>query len=205
MQVHPQLEELEERSLLNAADLASFQQQILPSLVTQFQTLVPIVQSTLQTNLNHLEALAPLFPAPLQPLLGALFAQQQQFVNAFPVLANMAFQQTVNNFEAQLLAQPTVSPPPPPPQVVVRPVIFPFFPGFFPGGFAGGGVGFTTGFTSGFTSGFSGGSSGGFSGGFSGGGGSGGGSDPPAVMGRGKGVGLMTMVGAMTLPQSNHP
>jgi hypothetical protein len=202
MHVHPQLEELEERSVLNAADLASFQQQILPSLVTQFQTFVPIVQSTLQTNLNHLEALAPLFPAPIQPLLGAVFAQQQQIVNAFPVLANMVFQQTVANFEAQLLAQPTVSPPPPPPVVVVRPAFFPFVP-FFPfflGGFGGGGVGFTTGFTSGFTSGFS----SGFSGGFSGGSGSGS-WDPPTVMGRGKGVGLMTTVGAMTLLQSNHP
>ena len=111
MQVHPQLEELEERSLLNAADLASFQQQILPSLQTNFQALVPIVQSTLQTNLNHLEALTPLFPAPLQPVLGALFAREQQFVNAFPALANLAFQQTVANFEAHLLALPRVSPP----------------------------------------------------------------------------------------------
>jgi hypothetical protein len=194
MNVQLQVEELEERSMLSAADLASFQQQLLPSLQTQFNALVPIVQSTLQTSLNRMEALAPLFPAQFQPLLGALFAQEQQFVNAFPVLANASFQQTVINFELQLLVQPAASPPP----VVVAPVIFPggFFG--FPGAgrFAGGGVGFTSGFTSGsgFSSGFSGGS----------GGGSGSG-DPPAVMGRGKGVGLMTTVGALTLPQSNHP
>jgi hypothetical protein len=193
------LEELEERSVLSAADLASFQQQLLPSLQTQFQALVPVVQSTLQTNLNRLEALAPLFPAQLQPLLGALFAQQQQFVNAFPLLATITFQQTVANFEAQLLAQPAPSPPPPVRPVVVAPVFFPFFPGGFfgfpgAGAFGGGGVGFSSGFTSGFS---------GFSGGFSGGSGSGGG-DPPTVVGQGMGAGLMTTVGALTLARSNH-
>ncbi|HEY7155875.1 MAG TPA: hypothetical protein VH575_18070 [Gemmataceae bacterium] len=200
MHVQLQLEELEERSVLSAADLASFQQQTLPSLQTQFQALVPLVQSTLQTNLNHLEALAPAFPAPLQPLLGALFAQQQQFVNAFPLLATITFQQTVANFEAQLLAQPA-PPPPAPVRPAIVPVFFPFFPGFFgfPGAarFAGGGVGFTSGFTSGF-SGFS-----GFSSGFSGGSGSGGG-DPPTVVGQGMGAGLMTTAGALTLARSNH-
>jgi hypothetical protein len=199
MHVQLQLEELEERSVLSAADLASFQQQLLPSLQTQFLALVPVVQSTLQTDLNHLEALAPSFPAQLQPLLGALFAQEQQFVNAFPLLAAITFQQTVANFEAQLLAQPAPSPPAPVRPVIVAPVFFPFFPGFFGfpgvGAFGGGGVGFSS---SGFTSGFS-----GFSGGFSGFSGSGF-ADPPTVVGRGMGAGLMTPASALTLSQSNH-
>jgi hypothetical protein len=198
MNVQPQLEELEDRMAPTAADLAAFQQQRLPQLQVQFNALVPIVQSTLQTDLNHLEALAPLFPTPFQPLLSAVFAQEQQFVNAFPALANVWFQQTVSNLEAQLLAQPAVSPPPPAaPVAVFAPGFFPFFlfpVGFlgFPGvaPFAGGGGAFTSGFTGG-TSGFTAGS----------GLGSG---DPPTVMGRGMGIGVLSMVGALTLPQSNH-
>ncbi|HEY7315266.1 MAG TPA: hypothetical protein VH643_38400 [Gemmataceae bacterium] len=198
MHVQPRVEELEERSLLNAADLASFQQQLLPSLQSQFQTLVPLVQSTLQTDLNRIQGVTPLLPALFQPLLGAVFAQGQQFVNAFPVLANISFQQRVIDFEEQLLEEQ-----PPASSVVVSPFfLFPFFPGgfFFPGAgaFGGGGVAFTSG--SGFTSGFGFGSSG-----FSGGSGSGGSGDPPTIMGRGMGLGLMTTAGALTLPPINRP
>lgn len=193
MNVQPQLEELEDRSVPTAADLAAFQQQVLPSLQTQFHALVPIVQSTLQTNLNHLEALAPLFPAAYQPLLNAVFVQEQQFVNAFPDLANIWFQQTVASYEAQLLAKPAAAPPQ---QVSSFAPVF-FSPGFFfgfPGilPFGAGGTAFTSGFTGG-TSGFSSFSGGSF------------GSDPPTVSGRGMGIGLMSMVGALTLLQSNHP
>lgn len=195
MHVEPRVEELEERSVPSAADLAAFQQQLLPSLETQFHALVPIVQSTLRTNLNQLEALAPLLPAGFQPVLDGLIVQGQQFVTAFPELARASFQQAVLNFELQLVAPSAVSP-------AQSAAVFPFFGAgffpFFPGGFLGypgvapvgfGGIGSSSGFSSG-SSGFSGGSFG---------------SDPPTLTGQGMGVGLMSTAGALTLSPSNHP
>jgi hypothetical protein len=192
MNVQPQLEELEERSALSLADLAAFQQQFLPQLQAQFHALVPVVQSTLQTNLNQQKAaLAPLFPAASQPALGALFAQEQQFVNTFPALANVWFRQTVANFEAQLLS-PLAAPqslPRGPVAVIASPGFFPFFP-FFGGGFfgfpfvapvaLGGGAAFTSGSSFSFVTGSS----------FT---------DPPGQTGRGMGMGLMSTVGALTI------
>jgi hypothetical protein len=192
MNVRPQLEELETRSALSLADLAAFQQQFLPPLQVQFQALVPLAQSSLQSNLNQqMQTLAPLFPAASQPALSALFAQEQQFVNAFPALANVWFRQTVANIEAQLLsplaAQLSVSRGPV--AVIASPGFFPFFP-FFPGffGFGGfgpfgfGGGGFTSGSSFGFSSGFS---------SFS---------DPPGQPGLGMGIGMMSTVGSLTMP-----
>jgi hypothetical protein len=190
MNVRPMLEELEERATPSAADLALFQQQV-PALEARFQGIVQSVQSTLQANLNGLESLATSFPAASQPLHNAVFAQEQQLINAFPAIADVRFQQMLVHIEGKLLARPDV--------VAVSPGFF--GPGFlipfgflgYPGiglgaGALGGGVGFTSGFTSG-TSGFSGGS------------GSGGG-DPAPMLGRGPGVGLFTTTGTMTLPPS---
>lgn len=184
MNVQPQLEELEDRSVPSVADLVSFQQLQLPALKAEFHALVPIVQTNLQNQLNQIEALAPAFPAAFQPLLKAIFAQEQQFIKSFPVLADAWFHQTLAGLEAHLLSQQDVSP------VFLGPGFLPLgFPGVLPVG--GGGVGFSSGFTSG-SSGFSGGS-----GSWSG--------DPPSIAGRGMGGGLMTTVGAMTLPASNQP
>ena len=190
MNIQPCLEELEERSVPTTADLLLFQQQQLPILEAQFRAFVPIMQTNLQTNLNNLEALAPLFPATSQPLLGAWFSVEQRFVKAFPDVAKIWFRQMVANLEMQLLAKPA-NPP-------VQPVVF--APGFFGPGFlgfpgvlpvGGGGVAVTTGFTGG-------------TGGSSGGSGSGGGF-APNMAGRGMGAGLHSTVGALTLPPSNHP
>lgn len=197
MNIRPQVEELEDRSLPSVADLVAFQQHLLPSLEAQFNGFVSNVQSNLQTDLNHLEALTPSFPVPLQPLLNGFFAQEQQIVNAFPILANARFEQTVANIEKQLLA---ISPSAAASAAVLAPGLFyPFFPFFgYPGvaaygyGYGYGGAAFTSGFASG-TSGFSSGSVG---------------SASPAVAGRagqGMGIGMNSLVGSLTLPQSNHP
>ncbi|MHB1423826.1 MAG: hypothetical protein ACYC3I_11650 [Gemmataceae bacterium] len=188
MNVQLRLEELEDRSAPTAAELAAFQQQQLPMLKAQFHAVVPIVQTTLQSELNRLEALTPLLPAAYQPLLSAVFSLEQQFVNAFPSLAKAWFQQAVANFEAQLLAAS--------PQPAAAPFFFPgFFPYFYGNGFPGvasvyGGAGFTSGFSSG-ASGSSGGSSWGNG-------------DPPTLTGRGMGAGLMSMAGALTLASNSH-
>ncbi len=187
MNVRPQLEELETRSALSLADLAAFQQQFLPPLQAQFHALVPTVQSTLQADLNQQKAaLAPFFPAASQPMLTALFAPEQQFVNNFPSVANAWFRQTVVNFEAQLLS-PLASPLSASrgsAAVIASPGFFPFFP-FFPGfgfggfggfgpfGFGGGGFSSSSFGSFGFSSGSS----------FSG---------SPALMGLGPGVGMMS-------------
>jgi hypothetical protein len=195
MNVQPMLEELEERTVPSAADVALFQQQV-PALEARFQAVVQGIQATFQTNLNGLESLAASFPPASQPLLNAVFAQEQQLINAFPAFAEVYFQSNLVETEAQLLARQEVG--------AFAPGFFGggfFFPGFFPGfgafggGFGGfGGVG---GFGS--SSGFSGGSSG-----FSGGSASASG-DPPNVAGRGMGAGIMTATPSLTLPASAHP
>jgi hypothetical protein len=188
----PCLEELEERSLPSAADLFPLQQSTtLVPLQSQFLTSIAIVQSTLQANLNNAEALASTLPPQFQLLLSGVFAQDQLFVNAFPALAAISFEQILLTYEANLLAASSNS--------------FAFFgagfaPGFFPFGFGAlgyGGFGALGGYGGGaFTSGFSGGSSG-FSGGSFG-------SASPFVGGPGMGGGIMSTVGALTLPPSNN-
>lgn len=206
MSFQPQLEELEERSLPSATDPSAVQQSTLLPLQSQFLALVPIIQANLQANLNSAEALAATLPAQFQPLLSGVFVQDQQFINAFPALADISFEQFLLNYQANLLALQSNQ--------------FGFggggffpgffgFPGFFPFGFGGlgfgglgfgglgfGGLGGFGGFGGGgFSSGFSGGSSG-FSGGSSG-------SAGPFVAGRGMGGGIMSTAGALTLPANN--
>src|SRR5487761_1000006 len=98
MHVQPQLEELEDRAAPSAADLAAFQQQVLPTLKAEFHALIPAIQSNLQSNLNQLEALGSTLPAAFQPTLNALFSQEQQLINGFPALAKSAFQQAVAGY-----------------------------------------------------------------------------------------------------------
>lgn len=191
LNIQPQVEELEDRSVPSVSDLVASQQQVLVPLEVQFNAFVSIVQSNLQTDLNHLEALAPSFPAPMQPLLNGLFAQEQQYVNAFPVLADARFIQTVINFEMLLLVGNST------PAAVVAPGLFyPFFPGYF--GYSGtGSYGYGIGtrgaaYSTASPVGASSSSIGSV------------GSAAHAVTGRGMGVGIMSTVGALTLPQSNQ-
>lgn len=188
MNVRPMLEELEERATPSAADLAAFQQQV-PALEARFQGIVQSVQATLQGNLNGLEALTTSFPAATRPLLEAVFAQEQQLINALPAILDVRFQQELVHIEGQLLGRQDVA--------VIAPGFFgggffyPFgflgYPGFYPGaGGLGGGVGSSSGASTG-SSGLS---------------GSSGGSAGPAAapfLGRGPGVGLFSPTGTMTV------
>lgn len=197
MSFQPWLEELEERSLPSAVDLSALPQSTLAPLQAQFLALIPIVQSTLQASLNNAEVLASALPPQFQLLLSGVFAQDQQFMNALPALAAISFEQILLNYEANLLAASSNS-------FAFSgagfaPVFFPFgfggLGGF--GGFGYGGFGGLGGYGGGaFTSGFSGGSSG-SSGGSSG-------SAAPFIAGRGMGGGIMSTVGALTLPPSTN-
>lgn len=202
MSFQPQLEELEERSLPSTADLAS-QQLMFSPLQSQFLALVPIIQANLQANLNSAEALAATLPVQYQPLLSGVFAQDQQFINTFPALADIWYEQYLLNYQANLLSLQSNQ------FGFAGAGYFPGFfgfPGFFPfgyGGFGFGGLGYGGlgyggfgGFGGGgFSSGFS-----GFSGGFSGGSF---GSAGPFIGGRGMGGGIMSTAGALTLPPTN--
>jgi hypothetical protein len=207
MDFQPCLEELEERSLPSAADLSPLQQSTLAPLQAQSLAFISSVQSSLQANLNNAEALASTLPPQLQLLLSGVFAQDQQFVYALPALAAISFEQMFLNYEANLLAASSNS------------FAFSgagFAPGFFPFGFGGlgyggfgglgyggfgglgyGGFGGLGGYGGGaFASGFGGGSSG-SSGGSSG-------SASPFIGGPAMGGGIMSTVGALTLPPSNN-
>jgi hypothetical protein len=213
MSFQPRLEVLEERTLPSAPELSPLQQTTVAPLQAQFLPLIPVVQSIFQANLNNAEALVSTLPTQFQLLLSGVFAQDQQFVNALPALTAVWFEQMLLNYEANLLA-------------LSNSFAFSgagFIPVFFPYGFGGlgyggfGGLGYG-GFGGLGYGGFGGLGYGGFGGlgygygggaftsGFSGGGSSGGGfSGSPAalVAGRGMGGGIMSTVGALTLPPSN--
>lgn len=190
MNIQPQVEELEGRSVPSIATFVASQQQVLPPLEVQFNAFVSNVQSNLQTNLNHLEALTPSFPAPLQPLLNGFFAQEQQYVNTFPVLADAWFMQNVGNYEMLLMwGSPSAA-------AFAPGLFYPFPLGYYgyPAPSYGYGIGTRGAPWSSLSPTISHGS-----------GGLWGGSAFPAVSGRGMGVGIMSTAGALTLPQSNHP
>lgn len=181
MNIELHLEELEDRLVPSAADLAAFEQQQLPALRAEFHAIVPIVQANFQNQLDQMESLGRTLPAAYQPLLNAYFSQEQQLINSFPSLAESWFHQAVANLEFQLLTQQDVVPVP------VSPGFY--GPGFFgPGfygypGFGGGYVGGTS--SSGFSTGSSAGSY-----------------ARPA--GPAMGAGLYNTTGALTLPQGNQ-
>jgi hypothetical protein len=173
-------------------------------LQAQFLAPILLVQSTLQANLNNAEAFASTLPPQFQLLLSGVFAQDQQFVNALPALSAIWFEQILLSYEANLLATLSNSYAFYGPGFV--PGFFPYgfggfgYPGFFPYGFGGFGYGGFGGLGYGY-------GGGAFISGFSGGGSSvGGGSfgSPAAlVAGRGMGGGIMSTVGALTLPPTN--
>lgn len=96
------LETLEDRVVPSAADVAAFQTN-LPALQSQFNSLVPVVQQTLQTEVNVLVGIDHSLPAAQQQIYTPLLGEVQQAVNAFPQLAQAWFVQQVSVTEAALL------------------------------------------------------------------------------------------------------
>jgi hypothetical protein len=181
MNVQLHLEELEDRLAPSAADLAAFEQQLLPALRAEFHAIVPVVQANFQNQLNQMESLGRTLPAAYQPLLNAYFSQEQQLINSFPSLAESWFHQAVANLEFQLLTQQDVVP-------------VPVYPGFYGLGFFGPGFYGYPGFGGGYVGGTS-------SSGFSTGSSAGSFASPAAQV---MGTGLYNTTGALTLPQGNQ-
>jgi hypothetical protein len=101
----PELEQLEDRLCPSQADLQAFVQFQLPVLQQKFSSIIPVVQSELQGVLNGIEAIVKTLPPLYQQVAAPAIAQDQVFINGFPILAQNWFVQQIQAYEFQLLGQ----------------------------------------------------------------------------------------------------